>query len=570
MTVNQLVLTNDVNSVIQFSGGPLNSSDTLVTNNQAFVVGDGTDAASFELAPGGLGFHQFGNGLVITNHLGHVVTRFLFGTITTSNDLVLSGATINYDLGINGGNPTGDLSAVNGNLILGGTLNITDAGGFSNATYTLFTYTGTLTYNGVSIGTTPNPSLTYRIDTNVSGQVNLDVAFTAPAGPITGTSPVSAGQTNVSYSISSVSGATTYTWTVPAGANVASGQGTTSITVNYGCAAVSDNVTVTPANANGCNGMPSSLAVTVTGVDAAGAISGLSTLCAGSNGVAYSISSVNGATTYTWTAPAGASIAGGQGSTSIAVNWGSTSGPVAVTPANANGCSGTAATLPVTVNPLPTVFNVTGGGSYCAAGSPVVVGLDGSQSGVNYQLLLNGNPTGSPVAGTGAGLSLGNQTVAGSYTVVAVDATAGCTATMAGGATVTLMDPFACWELRYFGCTNCPQADAAADPDGDGQNNMAEFLAGTIPTNSASALRITSLVRSGTDIAVTWSTAGGHTNILQAANGGANGGYNTNNFVDIAASQTIVGGSGDTTTNYLDSSGATNTPSCFYRIRLMP
>jgi hypothetical protein len=546
---------------------------------------------------------------------------------------------------------------VTGNLTLGGTLNITDAGGFSNATYTLFTYTGALTYNGVSIGTTPNPSLTYTIDTNVSGQVNLDVAFTAPAGPITGTSPVSVGQTNVSYSISSVSGATTYTWTaptgatiangqgstsitvnfgcstvsdnvtvtpsnangsgmpssfavtvtsvgaaggisgstavnawdnavaysissvsgattytwtVPAGASVASGQGTTSITVNYGCAAVSDNVTVTPASANGCNGTPGSLAVTITGVDAAGAISGLSALCAGSNGVAYSISSVNGATTYAWTVPAGASIADGQGSTSIDVNWGSISGPVAVTPANDNGCNGTAATLPVTVNPLPTVFNITGGGSYCVAGSPVAVGLDGSQSGVNYQLLLNGNPSGSPVAGTGAALSLGNQTVAGSYTVVAVDATAGCTTNMAGSTTVTLMDPFLCWQLQYFGCTNCPQADAAADPDGDGQNNMAEFLAGTIPTNSASVLRITSLVRSGTDIAVTWSTAGGHTNILQAANGGASGGYNTNNFVDIAASQTIVGGSGDTATNYLDSFGATNLPSRFYRIRLVP
>jgi hypothetical protein len=153
------------------------------------------------------------------------------------------------------------------------------------------------------------------------------------------------------------------------------------------------------------------------------------------------------------------------------------------------------------------------------------------------------------VAGTDAALSLGNQTEAGSYTVVAINATTGCTATMAGSTTVTLTDPFPCWQLQYFGCTNCPQAAATADPDGDGQNNLAEFLAGTIPTNSASALRITSLMRSGTDITVTWSTAGGHTNILQVTNGGTDGSYNTSNFVDIAASQTILGGSGDTTTN---------------------
>ena len=69
---------------------------------------------------------------------------------------------------------------------------------------------------------------------------------------------------------------------------------------------------------------------------------------------------------------------------------------------------------------------------------------------------------------------------------------------------------------------------------------------------------------------VTWSTAGGHTNTLQVTNGGTDGSYNTSNFVDIAASQTILGGSGDTTTNYLDFSGATNVPSRFYRIRLTP
>src|SRR5436309_677460 len=80
-----------------------------------------------------------------------------------------------------------------------------------------------------------------------AGSVKLLVGFTDPAGPITGTSPVNAGQTGVSYSISSVNGATTYTWTVPSGATVASGQGTTSITVDFSCAAVSGNVTVTPS-----------------------------------------------------------------------------------------------------------------------------------------------------------------------------------------------------------------------------------------------------------------------------------------------------------------------------------
>ncbi len=240
-------------------------------------------------------------------------------------------------------------------------------------------------------------------------------------------------------------------------------------------------------------------------------------------------------------------------------------GLYSVTVTDSNGCT-TVCSATLTVNPLPTVFNVTGGGSYCASGSGVAVGLDGSQSGVNYQLQINTVNTGSPITGTGGSLSFSNQTAAGTYTVVATDGTTGCISSMAGRATVSLTDPFACWQLQYFGCTNCPQADAAADPDGDGQNNLAEFLAGTDPTNSTSVLRITSVVPQGSDLKITWTTAGGHTNALQATLG--NPGYNTN-FADITG-PIIINGSGDAITNYIDLGGATNAPARFYRVRLVP
>jgi hypothetical protein len=138
---------------------------------------------------------------------------------------------------------------------------------------------------------------------------------------------------------------------------------------------------------------------------------------------------------------------------------------------------------------------------------------------------------------------------------------------MNGSATATT-DLFQCWQLQYFGCTNCPQADASADPDGDGQNNLAEFLSGTDPTNSASALHVTSAVRQGSDVLITWTTAGAHTNAVQATAGDGNGGYATN-FTDIS-SPIIITGSGDATTNYTDVGGATNGPSQFYRVRLVP
>jgi uncharacterized repeat protein (TIGR01451 family) len=137
--------------------------------------------------------------------------------------------------------------------------------------------------------------------------------------------------------------------------------------------------------------------------------------------------------------------------------------------------------------------------------------------------------------------------------------------------TIIALTPIQSWRLRYFGTANNSGATAdTADPDGDGQNNMAEFLAGTDPTNSASFLHIISVAAQGPDMLITWATVGGLTNIVQVKTGEADGSYSTNDFADILDSQTIVTGSGDTTTNYTDTGGATNTPSRYYRVRLVP
>jgi hypothetical protein len=132
------------------------------------------------------------------------------------------------------------------------------------------------------------------------------------------------------------------------------------------------------------------------------------------------------------------------------------------------------------------------------------------------------------------------------------------------------LDPFVAWQLQYFGCTNCAEAQADADPLGKGMSNTNQFLVGLDPTNSASLFAIVSVVDSGADVQVTWTTAGGHTNMVQASGGDASGGYNTNTFADLPASETVLPGSGDTSTNYVDSGGATNAPSRYYRIRLVP
>ncbi len=131
---------------------------------------------------------------------------------------------------------------------------------------------------------------------------------------------------------------------------------------------------------------------------------------------------------------------------------------------------------------------------------------------------------------------------------------------------ITAWTPFQSWQIQYFGSTTNPAAAAGVDADGDGQNNLAEFIAGTDPTNSASVLRITSIAVQGTNVLISWTTAAGKTNALQATSGNPGGGYATNGFADIFGVTNTVG----TTTNYLDVGGATSVPARYYRVRLVP
>jgi T5SS/PEP-CTERM-associated repeat protein len=80
--------------------------------------------------------------------------------------------------------------------------------------------------------------------------------------------------------------------------------------------------------------------------------------------------------------------------------------------------------------------------------------------------------------------------------------------------------------------------------------------------------RSTAVTPSGIDILLTWMMGPGATNALQAAPGDVNGGYSTNGFSDIfvVTNNSAAG----TVTNYLDVGAATNKPSRFYRIRLVP
>jgi YVTN family beta-propeller protein len=101
-----------------------------------------------------------------------------------------------------------------------------------------------------------------------------------------------------------------------------------------------------------------------------------------------------------------------------------------------SGCkAGVTATVGLVNETIPSAFNVNGGGSYCENGTGVPVELEGSEAGVTYTL-YNGTTLLNTVAGTGGAITFGNQTLAGSYTVVGTSDATGCKITMNGQVTI--------------------------------------------------------------------------------------------------------------------------------------
>jgi fibronectin-binding autotransporter adhesin len=158
-----------------FSGNTTVNSGALYINNTA---GSGTGSGPVSINPGStLG----GNG-TIGGQVSLAAGATLApggsgpGTLTITNDLGLNNASVlQFQLGTNS-----DQVSVTGDLTIGGTLNISDAGGFGPGTYTLFSYGGALSVGTLTIGTTPTTNFTYTIDTSVQGQVNLIVQSSAP------------------------------------------------------------------------------------------------------------------------------------------------------------------------------------------------------------------------------------------------------------------------------------------------------------------------------------------------------------------------------------------------------
>ena len=207
--------------------------------------------------------------------------------------------------------------------------------------------------------------------------VNVNALPTTP-GTITGTAAqgVLVGtSTAATYSIADVAGAVSYSWSVPAGVNIVSGQGTNTLVVNFlnvaAGAGTIGNLAVRSVNDNGCLSAAKTLSLTkalptapvllsLTDGVTTTAITNISKYVGTTTALTLTVGTVATATGYIWNLPAGVNqVGGGANDRIIQVNFAGlpaadvTSVVIGVSSSNGVGVSATAKTLSL-LRALPT------------------------------------------------------------------------------------------------------------------------------------------------------------------------------------------------------------------------
>ena len=205
------------------------------------------------------------------------------GTITSginTNEVTVDWATagtrtiyVNYNnaLGCSAVVPASKVVTINPTpvpIISGSAAECEGATAVAYATQINFTgYTWTVSAGGSIVSGAGTNAIT--VNWNVAGGQAVNVAYTngfgcqsvtptvynvlvnpkpANSGPVVGTTPVCAGASNLMYTVAPIALATSYVWTLPAGATIASGANTRTILVNFSASASTGIIKVSGSN----------------------------------------------------------------------------------------------------------------------------------------------------------------------------------------------------------------------------------------------------------------------------------------------------------------------------------
>jgi len=230
----------------------------------------------------------------------------------------------------------------------------------ANPTLTLTNTTGAPITQTYTLTETSAPDGCVATNTVV---VTVNPAATAAAGP----AQAVCAQATITLGAAALAGYT-YQWTPAANLNNPTAAQPVLTGANATSALLVQKYVVLATSAQGCVAKDSVL-ITINPQPVADSVAGAQSVCPTVTGIAYTIKNPHG-TAYQW-AVTGGTLASGQGTAAITVNWGAAgTGAVRATATNAQGCASDAFTLPVVINQVLQTARPTGPTSVCQADGP--------------------------------------------------------------------------------------------------------------------------------------------------------------------------------------------------------
>ncbi|TAH40930.1 MAG: T9SS type A sorting domain-containing protein [Bacteroidetes bacterium] len=325
---------------------PSQISATLMTTDASCGIANGTASVN---ASGGSGIYTYAwsNG-----QTGSSASGFASGSHSlTITDNSTCSETFPFSIGGSGGqpDPAGAINGASGACVnqSGIVYSIPPVPNAVSYVWTLPTgVSGSSTSNSITLSFGPSYAGGFICVAGVNscGQgtqscFNIPVLSRRPSPPgfINGNVNPCGGNT-YTYSIPPSANASSYTWTVTgSGASIVSGQGTSSIQVNIAGGFGQGTISVQPQN---CIGKTAIRTLNITGIPSHNSsLFGPSNVCAGTDGIVYSISPVVGASSSnTWSASGQITIVSStQYSCTLNFGAGFTRGTLSVTSSNACG-----------------------------------------------------------------------------------------------------------------------------------------------------------------------------------------------------------------------------------------
>jgi RHS repeat-associated protein len=228
------------------------------------------------------------------------------------------------------------------------------------------------------------PALTFKLDAPTT---SLPAAAPLPSG----LTSIADGQTNVTYSVNTIQNATSYQWSLPAGATITSGSATRTISVNFAPCFLGGPIKV--RGSNGCPGPYSpELIIGTTRPSTPSIPAGNVSVSPGQTSIPYSIPSIATASAYEWMIPANSTISSGSGTNRVLLNYNSsfTSGTLKVRATRGACVSDYSPTLSISRTPAPS-GPVAGNTGVCV-GVIVPLSVAPIQGATSYQWTPGGGP----------------------------------------------------------------------------------------------------------------------------------------------------------------------------------